>query len=132
MLDLFRLLLALMLLMHGLLHLIWFLAAWTSVQTGVGDGPWMLPGKVTIRSAIGKILGVIALAATALFVFAALGLALKQPWWAAWAEMGVFFSWVSVAPWLRQSPSSTATTALIADVVLMFVLALDLSLEVTA
>ena len=132
MLDLFRVLLALLLVMHGLLHLIWFLAAWTSVHTGVGDGPWMLPGQVTIRSAIGKVLGLVALTATALFVFAALGLALKQPWWAAWAEMGVFFSWASVTPWLRQSPRSTATSALVADIVLMFVLALDLSLEVTA
>ncbi len=132
MLDLFRILLALLLVMHGLLHLIWFLAAWTSVHTGVGDGTWMLPGKVTVRSAIGRFLGLVALAATALFVFAALGLAFKQPWWAGWAEIGVFLSWVAVAPWLRQSPPSTAATALIADIVLMFVLALDLSLEVTA
>ena len=74
----------------------------------------------------------LALVAAGVFVVAALGLLFNQAWWAAWAQIGVFLSWGAVAPWLRQSPRSTATTAIIADLVLMFVLALELSLEVTA
>ncbi len=132
MLDAFRLLLSALLCMHGLLHLIWFLAAWTPVRTGVRDGTWVLPGAVTIRSPIGKVLGLLALLVVAIFVFAAAGLLLKQIWWAGWAEMGVFLSFGAVVPWLRQSPGSTALTAIIADIVLMFVLALDLSVDVTA
>jgi hypothetical protein len=132
MLELFRVLLATLLAMHGLLHLLWFLAAWTSVRTGMGDGAWVLPGNVTIRSPIGKALGVVAVVAAGVFVVAALGLLLNQVWWAGWAQVGVFLSWAAVAPWLRQSPRSSATTVIIADLVLMFVLALELSLEVTA
>jgi hypothetical protein len=132
MLDLFRVLLALLLVMHGIGHIIWFLAAWTPIRAGVREGPWVLPGDVTIRSPIGKILGLLALLVVAIFVFAAGGLLLKQPWWAGWAEMGVFLSFGAVVPWLRQSPGSTAITAIIADIVLMFVLALDLSVDVTA
>jgi hypothetical protein len=132
MLDLFRVLLALLLAMHGIGHIIWFLAAWTPIRAGVREGPWVLPGDVTIRSPMGKILGLLALLVVAIFVFAAAGLLLKQPWWAGWAELGVFLSFGAVVPWLRQSPGSTAITAIIADIVLMFVLALDLSLDVTA
>ncbi len=132
MLDLFRILLAALLAMHGLLHLIWFLAAWTSVRTGVRDGTWILPGSVTIRSHVGKVTGALALLAVGVFCFAALGLAAKQPWWAGWAEVGVFVSFGAVVPWLRQSPRSTASTAFVTDIVLMFVLALDLSVDVTA
>ena len=131
-LDTFRILLALLLAMHGIGHVIWFLAAWTPVRAGVRDGAWVLPGDVTIRSPIGKVLGLLALMVVAIFVFAAAGLLLKQIWWAAWAEMGVFLSFAAVVPWLRQSPGSTAPTAIIADIVLMFVLALDLSVDVTA
>jgi len=132
MLDAFRLLLSALLCMHGLLHLIWFLAAWTPVRAGVRDGAWVLPGDVTIRSPIGKVLGLLALLVVAIFIFAAAGLLLKQIWWAGWAEVGVFLSFGAVVPWLRQSPGSTALTAIIADIVLMFVLALDLSVDVTA
>jgi hypothetical protein len=132
MLDLFRVLLALLLVMHGIGHIIWFLAAWTPIRAGVREGPWVLPGNVTIRSPIGRILGLLALAVVAIFVFAAAGLFLQQPWWAGWAEMGVFLSFGAVVPWLRQSPGSTAITAIIADIVLMFVLALDLSVDVIA
>jgi hypothetical protein len=132
MIDLFRILLAGMLAMHGIGHIIWFLAAWTPIRAGVQDGPWLLPGNVTIRSPIGKVLGLLALVVVVIFVFAAVGLLLKAPWWAGWAEVGVFLSFGAVVPWMRQSPGSTALTAVIANIVLMFVLALDLSIDVIA
>jgi len=132
MLDFFRLLVVVLLTMHGITHLIWFLAAWTPIRTGVGGGPWILPGNVTIRSPIGRVLGLLALAVVCIFVFAAMGLLLKQPWWAGWVEIGVFMSFGAVVPWLRQSPGSFANTAIIADIVLMFLLALELSLDIVA
>ena len=59
--DFFRILVAVMLVMHGLSHIIWFLSAWTSVPTGVGEGSWILPGDITIRGRVGKALGLLAL-----------------------------------------------------------------------
>jgi hypothetical protein len=131
-LELFRLGLVALLVLHGIAHSIWFLAAWTPVRAGVRDGPWVLPFNVTIRSPIGRILGLVALLVVVVFVVAAVGLLLKQPWWAAWTEIGVFLSLGAVAPWLRQSPGTTALNAIFADIALMFLLAVDLSLELTA
>ncbi len=132
MLDLFRILLVVFIAMHGAVHVIWFLAAWTPVSAGVKDGPWILPGNITIHSPLGRALGLLALAVVFVFIFAAIGLLLKQVWWAGWAEVGVFMSFGAVVPWLRQSPGSTAVTAIIANIVLMFLLALELSLDLIA
>ena len=132
MLDLFRILVALMLVMHGLSHLIWFLAAWTGVPTGVGDGPWLLPGEVTIRSPIGKLLGLLALVVVVVFVAAAVMLLAGLEGWTSVANVGIFLSYGAVVPWLRQSPGSWAPTSVIANIVLMFLLALPLSVELTA
>ena len=132
MLDLFRILLVVFIAMHGAVHIIWFLAAWTPIRAGVKDGPWILPGNITIRSPLGRALGLLALAVVFVFLFAAIGLLLKQVWWAGWAEVGVFMSFGAVVPWLRQSPGSTAITAIIANIVLMFLLALELSLDLIA
>lgn len=131
MLELFRLLLVVFLVMHGIGHSIWFLAAWTPVRAGVRDGSWVLPGNVTIRSPIGRVLGLLALAVVVIFVVAGIGLLLRQPWWAAWTEVGVFLSFGAVVPWLRQSPGTTALNAIFANLALMFLLAIDLSVEVT-
>ncbi len=132
MLDLFRILVVVFLLMHGLGHILWFLAAWTRINVGFGDGRWALPGDITIRSPIGRALGLLALVVLVMFVTAALGLLLKQPFWASWTQVAVFLSFGTVVPWLRQSPGSTALYAIAANIVLMFLLALDLSLDITA
>lgn len=132
MLDVFRILLVVFLFMHGIGHSIWFLAAWTPVRAGVRDGAWILPGNVTIRSPIGRVLGLLAGVVVVIFVVAAAGLALQEPWWAAWTEVGVFLSFIAVVPWLRQSPGTTPLNAIAANIALMFLLAVDLSLELTA
>ena len=126
MLDIFRILVIVFLLMHGVAHIIWFLASWTSIRTGVGDGSWILPGDVTIRSPIGKLWGLGALVVMALFVAGAVGLLLGEPWWANATNLGTFLSFGVVVPWWRQAPGSTAIYSIIANLILMFVLALEL------
>jgi len=132
MLDLFRVLLAAMLVMHGLSHIIWFLASWSSVRTGVGDGSWLLPGNVTISSPIGKVLGLLALIVVIVFTAAAAMLLAGLPTWTGIANIGVFLSYGAVVPWLRQSPGSWGLTSVFANIVLMFLLALPLSVDITA
>jgi hypothetical protein len=131
-LDLFRILVVLMLVAHGISHLIWFLAGWTTVRTGVGDGSWILPGEVTIRSPLGRVLGLVALIVVAVFIMSALMLLAGLPGWTSLANVGVFLSYGAVVPWLRQSPGSWALTSIVADIVLMFLLALPLSVDLTA
>lgn len=125
--DLFRLLVAIMLVMHGISHIIWFLAAWTSVPTGVGDGPWILPGEVTIRGRIGKALGLLALIVVVVFTTAGLMLLAGMETWNGVANIGVFLSYAVVVPWLRQGPGSWALTSVIANIVLMFLVTPEIS-----
>lgn len=127
--DLFRILVIVFLAMHGIGHIIWFLAAWTSVGAGVRDGPWILPGNVTIRSPLGKLWGILALLALVLLGAAALALLGQQAGWRQLTYVGVMVSLVAVTPWLRQSPGTTPINAIIADLALLFVLALPLSEE---
>lgn len=124
MLDVFRVLVVIFLVLHGIGHLIWFMAAWTPVRAGVGDGPWILPGNVTIRSPLGKVLGLLALLAMVAFVLSAIALLLQELWWAGLTNIGIFLSFGAVVPWLRQSPGSSAINAIVADLVLMFVITL--------
>ena len=132
MLDLFRILVVVMLLMHGLSHLIWFLASWTSVHTGVGEGSWVLPGDVTIRSPIGRMLGLLALIVVVVFTTASLMLLAGLEGWSSLANVGVFLSYGAVVPWIRQGPGSWGVTSVLANIILMFLLALPLSVDLTA
>ncbi len=132
MLDLFRILVAVMLVMHGVSHILWFLASWTSVKTGVGDGPWILPGDITIKGRVGRALGLLALIVIVVFVFAALMLLADLPNWRSVANVGVFLSYGVVVPWLRQGPGSWPLTSVAANIVLMFLLALPISLDIAA
>lgn len=128
-LDLFRVLVVLMLCGVGIVHAIWFLAAWTPVRTGVGDGPWSLPGNVTMRSPIGRLWGLIALLTLIFFVWAALALLAGSPGWRGLMFLGIVASFVAVAPWRAQSPGSTWLMAILADLVLLFLLVLPVSVE---
>lgn len=130
--DLFRLLVVVFLVMHGIGHLIWFVAAWTPNRAGVGDGPWGLPGEVTIRSALGKVWGLLALLATVVFVWAALALLAGLLAWRGLAFIGIVDSFVVVAPWRSQSPGSVWLMAILADLVLLFLFALPLSVDLAS
>ena len=121
-----------MLCIHGLSHIIWFLASWSSVRTGVGDGSWLLPGNVTISSPIGKVLGLLALIVVIVFTAAAAMLLAGLPTWTGIANIGVFLSYGAVVPWLRQSPGSWGLISVFANIVLMFLLAMPLSVDITA
>lgn len=128
--DLFRVLVAAMLAMHGLAHLIWFLASWTSVPTGVGDGTWILPGEVTIRGRMGKVLGLLALIVVVVFVTAGMMLGGGIETWNGVANIGVFLSYAVVVPWIRQGPGSWPATSVIANVILMFLVTPEISGEI--
>jgi hypothetical protein len=129
--SLFAILVVVFLAMHGVGHVIWFLAAWTPVRAGVGDGRWGLPGSVTIRSPLGRLWGAAALLAVVLFVLAALALLAGVLAWRGLAFLGILASFVAVGPWRSQSPGSTWLMAILADLVLLILLSLPVSLELT-
>jgi hypothetical protein len=130
--DLFRVLVAIFLVMHGLGHVLWFLAAWTPVRSGFGTDRWILPGEVTIRSPLGKLWGIVALVVVLLFVAAAMALLAGSLNWRAMANSGVVLSFGVVVPWARQAPGWTAINAIVADLVLMILIALPLSVDMVS
>lgn len=132
MLELFRLLVIVFLVMHGLVHVLWFLAGWTSMRTGFGAGAWALPGDYTIRSAVGRLWGIAALAVLGLFVLGATLLALGRPAWISPTNLAVFVSFGVVLPWLRQAPGSVGLTAVLTNLALMFLMALPLAFDMLA
>jgi hypothetical protein len=132
MLDLFRVLAVIFLVMHGLVHLLWFVASWTSVRTGFRYGAWVLPGQVTIRSPIGRIWGLGGVVVFVLFSLGAIGLVLAEPAWANWTNLGVLLSYGVVVPFWRQSPGSVGVTAVLVNIMLMFLLALPLADDLIA
>jgi hypothetical protein len=129
--DWLRILVVVFLVAHGLGHLIWFLAAWTPIRSGVKDGPWILPGGVTIRDPAGRLLGLVALLATLAFLVAAWALIGREAWWASATIVGCLASAVAVVPWLRQSPGTTPFNAIAADIALLILLALPVAGELT-
>lgn len=127
--DLFRLLVVILLVMHGVGHLIWFVASWTPLRSGFGEGRWILPGEVTIRSPLGKLWGLAALLVALLFVAAAVALLGQSLHWRTIANSGVILSFGVVVPWLRQAPGWTGVNAIVADLLLMILIALPLSVD---
>jgi hypothetical protein len=125
--DLFRLLVVALLCLHGLTHVIWFLASWSSVPTGVRDGAWILPGDITIRGRAGKVFGLLALVVVILFVMAALMLLAGASRWSGVANLGIFLSFGVVVPWIRQGPGSWPAMAVVANLILMFLVTPELS-----
>ncbi len=63
---------------------------------------------------------------------AAVALLGQDPAWRPTTSIGVIVSFIAVVPWLRQSPGTTPINAIIANLVLMFLLALPLSVELSA
>lgn len=129
--ELFRFLVIAFLAMHGIGHVLWFLAAWTPIRAGVGDSAWSLPGEVTITSPLGRLWGLLALMTMVVFLAAAVALSVGMEGWRGLTFIGVILSFVAVAPWRRQAPGSTWLMAILADLVLLFLLALPLSVEIT-
>lgn len=127
--DLLRVFVIVFLVVHGLGHAIWFMGAWLPARSGVREGPWILPGEVTIRHAAGKVLGLVALGALVAFQVAAWQLFGRDDAWRMTTVLACVASLVAVLPWLRQSPGITAINAIVADIALLVFLLLPLSKE---
>lgn len=106
------------LIMHGLGHTMGFLAAWTRLDVGFTDDPWILPGEVRFRDHIGQAWGMLWLVALAGWVVAGLGVIQAAEWWPALAKGAAVVSIVAIVPWWRTVPVG-AWLGVLADVVVL-------------
>jgi hypothetical protein len=64
--------------LHGVGHVAGILSAWTSVDSGFTDRPWIFSKSVTMKSLLGRLWGLFWLVALVCLVAAGLGIAFEQ------------------------------------------------------
>jgi hypothetical protein len=93
---LIRWLAALVLICHGIGHIMGFLAAWTTVPVGWQDVPWLLGGGFRIVSPVGK------------------------AWWLPLATAAAAISLVAILPWWMAAPMGARVGAIVVDLVVFW------------
>ena len=125
MISIIRIIIAIILLGHGIGHIVGFLGSWTQWQPfeepAFNDEPWVFSGGVYIHSTIGKVFGVFWLLSTIAFGLAAIGLTANQPWWGTIAVIASVFSLLAVVPWWHSfSPGiMSKKSAVLVDIIVL-------------
>jgi len=115
-----RWLLVIVMVMHGIGHIMGFLAAWTKIPVGWRDAPWLLGGGYHITSPVGAAWGLLWLVVLIGFVGAGLGLIWSQPWWLALAVASAVVSLVAILPWWTSAPLGAAVGGVVVDLVILW------------
>jgi hypothetical protein len=105
---------AIVFIVHGIGHILFFLAAWTSIPVGFTDRAWILPGDFTRSSAVGRVSGLIWLAALAGFVGAGVRLLGGNEVWQTLALAAAVVSLAVIVLWWNTvTPGSKQGAALV-------------------
>jgi hypothetical protein len=112
----------LILVFHGIGHVMGFLAAWTKVPMGFVDRPWVFGGDVKIDTPIGRVFGLVWLVALVGFVAAGIGVLTGQGWWTTAAILGSLVSIVAIVPWWNTVTPTARMWPIIVDVLLLVAL----------
>jgi hypothetical protein len=116
-----RLILAVPLIAHGLAHISGFMASWTDNDAGYGRGPWIFSSGIGLQSPVGRLFGLLWLAAAAALVGSGIGFALDTAWWQTAAAVGAVLSLVVILPWWNTVPSGAKIGAAF-DVLILILL----------
>ncbi len=100
----YRIIFSIPIIVHGLAHISGFLAAWTAIDVGYNERPWLFSSSVNLDSPIGKLFGVLWLVAAVGLVSSGLGLLLRQDWWPTVAVLAAAISLVVIVPWGQTVP----------------------------
>lgn len=120
--GLLRWVIVVVLLAHGIGHVMGVLEAWTSIEAGFAERPWLFSDVVTIQSGVGRAFSLLWLVAMIGFVAAGIGLATGQPWWTTLAIVSAVISLVAVVPWFGVMPVGSAIGAILVDVAVIVTL----------
>jgi len=104
---------------HGIGHLIGVSAAWTPVRMGFSDQPWIFSNEVNISSGVGRLFGIVWLAAMIIIIASGIGLLLQLDGWVTLASTGAFISMIALIVWFRAFPSGSNISALVFDLFIM-------------
>jgi hypothetical protein len=108
--------------MHGLAHISGFIASWTGSSAGFPAHPWLLSSGVMLKDPIGKLFGLLWLAAAAGIVGSGIGFLMGKTWWPTLAVVSAGMSLLVILPWLRSVPPGAWMGAVVDLVVLVLLL----------
>jgi hypothetical protein len=113
---------ALVLIAHGIGHAMGFMAAWTTIPSGLTTGHWLFSDGVTMNSAVGRAFGLLWLVGLVAFMGSGFGLLMGAAWWQPLAIAASVISLVAIVPWLNVMPMGSAFGAVAVDVITLVVL----------
>lgn len=122
-----RMVMVILLLAHGVGHVMGFLDAWTTVPVGFSDTPWFLGGDTVMDSAVGRAFGLLWLVVMLAFVAAGLGLAARQPWWPSLVVAAAVLSLAVILPWWSTVAPGARVGATLVDLGLIVLLTLPVN-----
>jgi hypothetical protein len=117
-----KIVIAIVLLMHGIGHVMGIFAAWTTVPMGFSANSWLFSSGVTISSPIGRAFSLLWLAAALVTVAAGWGLLTNQDWWRTLAIAGAILSLAVFIPWMSVAPTGSVIGAIAVDVLTLVAL----------
>jgi hypothetical protein len=118
----FKWIVGLVLIAHGIGHAMGFMAAWTTIPSGLTTGHWLFSGDVTMNTAVGKAFGLLWLVGLVAFVGSGLGLLIGAAWWQPLAIAASVISLLAIVPWLNVMPIGSAFGAVAVDIITLVVL----------
>ena len=119
-----RFIIAIILLAHGIGHIMPFMAAWTpqTGKVGFSNASWIFSGGVGVSSLIGQAFGLLGLIALIGFVAGTLGLVTQQIWWPTVTIAAAAISIVTIIPWVTAWPTGSMIGALLVDAAVLIAL----------
>jgi hypothetical protein len=106
---------------HGIGQILPFLAAWTSVKIFT-DASWLFSAGAGIRTPIGQALALLGLLALMGFVGGALGFLFGQEWWPPMLISASILSLIVAIPWAAAWPMGSLIGNVLVDIVVLVAL----------
>jgi cytochrome c biogenesis protein CcdA len=123
-----RIIIAIILVGHGIGHIMGFVGTWTKWQPfsepSFNKLPWIFSNGVFIQSALGKVFGIFWLLAIIGFFTAAVRLIANQSWWPSIAIIASILSLLAVIPWWNTFTPGimSKVSAVVVDIIILVAL----------
>jgi len=117
-----RYILAVVLIGHGLANMAGVMAPFTKSAQGFSDRPWIFSKGITLRTTVGRLWSLVWLLSTIGLVAGGIGLLTGQAWWRTAALAGALASLLAIAPWWRTVPPGARAAAVIDMILYGFLL----------
>ena len=123
-----RIVIAIILIGHGIGHIMGFVGTWTNWQPftepSFNNEPWIFSDGVFIQSVLGKVFGIFWLLAMIGFFAAAVGLIANQSWWSSIVIIASILSLLAVIPWWNTFTPGimSKVSAVVVDIIILVAL----------